>query len=391
MSLAPAPFRPRQMIRDFLATEAASGSVLVGAAIVALAIANSPLADGFTKGLHAEFAGLSLLHWVNDGLMAVFFLLVGLEIKRELISGQLSTAERRILPAVAAAVGMAVPALLYLLVVREGGDARRGWAIPAATDIAFALGVLALLGKRVPPSLRILLTAVAIIDDLGAIIIIALFYTAKLDLTALAVAGAGVGILVALNRVGVIRLTPYLIVGAGIWYFVRLSGVHATLAGVVVAIMIPLRIDPQRKPVPESPLYRLEHALNPLVAFGVAPLFALANAGVSFTGSIPASLIDPIPFGIIAGLVVGKQTGIFGAVWLMCRMGLATRPRGASWRQIYGISLLCGIGFTMSLFISGLAFGDGSSFDAAAKLGVLFGSVASAIMGYRVLSVAGKK
>lgn len=379
------------MLRDFLRTEAASGFVLIGAAALALIIANSPYAAQLVIVLHFDLLGLSLLHWINDGLMAVFFLLVGLEIKRELVDGELSTVQRRILPTIVAIAGMAVPAVFYLLIARDSIGSQRGWAIPAATDIAFALGVLALLGKRVPPSLRILLTAVAIIDDLGAIVIIAVFYTAKLDFTALAVAGAAVSVLFAMNRMRIVRLLPYLAVGTVVWYFVRLSGVHSTLAGVIVAMTIPLRVDSKQASTVVSPLYRLEHALSPIVAFAVVPLFAVANAGVSFAGFRISHLVTPIPLAIVIGLAVGKQVGIFTAIWLICRVRPALRPRGAGWRQIHGVSLLCGIGFTMSLFIAGLAFGEGTSSDAAAKLGILLGSLISALGGYWVLATARAK
>jgi NhaA family Na+:H+ antiporter len=371
------------MLRSFLATETASGFILVGAAAAALVVANSPLGDAYAVLLHREIAGLSVLHWVNDGLMAVFFLLVGLEIKREVIDGELSTTARRILPGIAAIAGMAVPALLYIVVARGDATALRGWAIPAATDIAFALAVLAVLGKRVPPSLRIFLTAVAIIDDLGAIVVIAIFYTASVDTAAVAAAIAGVAVLIALNRSRVTALWPYLMVGAVVWYFVHASGIHATLAGVAVAMTIPLQV--KHRP---SPLQRLERALNPLVSFGIVPIFGLANAGISFVGASIADLVTPLPLGIIAGLVVGKQAGVFGAVWMLCRLGVASRPRGASWRQIYGVAVLCGIGFTMSLFIASLAFSDGSANNHMAKLGIILGSVASAGAGYLTLAGA---
>lgn len=384
MTAGPAPLLPWRMLRSFLATEAASGFVLVGAAAAALVVANSPLAPAYAALLHVDIAGLSVLHWVNDGLMAIFFLLVGLEIKRELIEGQLSTTARRILPGVAALAGMAVPALIYLGTARGDPGTLRGWAIPAATDIAFALGVLAVLGKRVPPSLRIFLTAVAIIDDLGAIVVIAVFYTASIDLPALAAAAAGIAVLVACNRARVTALWPYLVVGATVWHFVHASGIHATLAGIAVAMTVPLRVTGSVSP----PLHRLEYRLNPLVSFGVAPIFGFANAGISFAGIRLADLVAPLPLAIVAGLVIGKQLGIFGTVWTLCRLGLASRPRGASWRQIYGVALLCGIGFTMSLFIAGLAFGDGSPNNRIAKLGIIFGSLVSAFAGYLVLAKA---
>ena len=377
--------RTHRMIRQFLAQEAAGGILLVAAAALAIVLANSPFADGYATLFTPYVGRLSVLHWINDGLMAVFFLLVGLEIKRELIEGELAAPARRILPGAAALAGMAVPALLFLGVAHGDPAAARGWAVPAATDIAFALGVLAVLGRRVPPSLRIFLTAVAIIDDLGAIVIIAVFYTASIDLAALAGAAAGLGVLIACNRARVTVLWPYLIVGAVVWYLVLLSGVHATLAGVAVALTIPIRGGEA------SPLHRLEHGLNPIVAFVVAPVFGFANAGIALGGVRAADVLAPIPLGIVVGLVVGKQLGVFGTVWALCATGIAARPRGASWRQIYGIALLCGIGFTMSLFIAGLAFGDGSAANGAAKLGIILGSLLSAAAGYLVLAGATKR
>lgn len=376
--------RPWTMLRTFLATEAASGFYLVAAAVAALIAANSPLAGAYAALLAIDLGGLSVLHWVNDGLMAVFFLLVGLEIKREVIEGELSTTARRILPGVAALAGMIVPALLYLGVAHGDAAAMRGWAIPAATDIAFALSVLAILGKRVPPSLRIFLTAVAIIDDLGAIVIIAVFYTASVDVAMLAAAAAGIAVLAAFNRAKVTALWPYALGGVVVWHFVHASGIHATLAGIAVAMTVPLRAESGAA----SALHRLEHRLNPIVAYGIAPLFGFANAGISFAGVGRTDIIAVVPLGIIAGLFIGKQAGVFGAVWSMCRLGLAQRPRGASWRQIYGVAILCGIGFTMSLFIAGLAFGDVGANNDIAKLGIIIGSLASAIAGYFVLAGA---
>lgn len=372
------------MLCEFLTTEAASGFCLGLAAAAALIAANSPLAGAYAALLDIDLGGLSVLHWVNDELMAVFFLLVGLEIKRETLEGELSTAARRILPGVAALAGMIVPALLYLSVAHGDAAAMRGWAIPAATDIAFALSVLAVLGKRVPSSLRIFLTAVAIIDDLGAIVIIAVFYTTSVDVAALATAAVGIAALAALNRARVTAIWPYALGGLVIWHFVHASGLHATLAGIAVAMTIPLRAAKGTA----SPLHRLERRLHPLVAFGIAPVFGFANAGISFAGVSPADIMAAVPLGIIAGLFIGKQVGVFGAVWTMCRLGLAQRPRGASWRQIYGVAILCGIGFTMSLFIAGLAFGDGGANNGIAKLGIIIGSLASAIAGYLVLAGA---
>ena len=360
----------------------------MGTAALALAIAQSPLADAYFAAQHRELAGLSLLHWINDGLMAVFFLVVGLEIKRELLDGQLSTWSRRVLPGVAALGGMAVPALLYLAF--NGGDPEtaRGWAIPTATDIAFALGVLALLGSRVPVSLKVFLTALAILDDLGAVVVIALFYTGELSPVFLALAGGALAALALLNRFGVVALTPYLLLGAALWAFVLRSGVHATLAGVALALTIPLRPTPGRPDDPHSPLHRLERGLHPWVAFGVLPLFGFANAGVSLAGVRADMLLAPLPLGIALGLFLGKQLGVFGAAWLAVRSGRAELPAHATWAQLYGIALLCGIGFTMSLFIGGLAFpGEAARMDAA-KLGVLCGSLVSGLVGWALLRVA---
>ncbi len=354
----------------------------MAAAIIALIAANSPLGPSYFRLLHVQIGQLSLLHWINDGLMPLFFLLVGLELKREVLDGQLATNARRILPGAAALAGMAVPALIYLLLTRDDPTAVRGWAVPAATDIAFALGVLALLGRRIPPSLKIFLTAVAIVDDLGAIVIIALVFTARLDLGALGLAAIGLAILAGMNRMKVNALAPYLVIGCGIWYATLQSGVHATLAGVAVALTIPLR----SADAAPSPLHRLEHALHPLIAFGVIPVFGLANAGLSFEGLTPSALLDPIPLGVVLALFLGKQLGVFGAIWILCRAGFADMPANATWRQLYGVALLCGIGFTMSLFIAGLAFGDGSHFAESAKLGIIVGSLLSALAGGALLA-----
>jgi len=373
---------PPSPLRDFLSNEAAGGYMLMAAATGALVIANSPVASDYFQLLHLQIGQLSLLHWINDGLMPLFFLLVGLELKREVLEGQLATNARRILPGAAALAGMAVPALIYLALTYNDPLAARGWAVPAATDIAFALGVLALLGRRIPPSLKIFLTAVAIVDDLGAIVIIALVFTAGLDFGALGFAAAGVVLLIGLNRMKVTALTPYLVIGLGVWYATLQSGIHATLAGVAVALTVPLRSDDAAP----SPLYRLEHALHPLIAFGVVPVFGFANAGLSFEGLTPAAALDPVPLGVVLALFLGKQFGVFGAIWVLCRAGLADMPAKATWRQLYGVALLCGIGFTMSLFIAGLAFGDGSHFARSAKLGIIVGSLLSALAGWALLA-----
>lgn len=383
---------PLAALRDFLKTEAAGGVVLMAAALAALIWANSGGAGWYHALLEAPVGvrfgpvGLEkhLIHWINDGLMAIFFLLVGLEIKRESLVGELSSRERAALPAIAALGGMAAPALVYVLFNLATPDTLRGWAIPAATDIAFAVGVLALLGSRVPASLRIFLLALAIIDDLGAIVIIAIFYTADLNLTALGLAGVGLAALAGLNRAGVRRLAPYLLVGAFLWVCVLKSGVHATLAGVAVAFAIPLRGD-DRVHHGHSPLETLEHALHPWVAFAIMPVFAFANAGVSLAGLTLDKLLAPVPLGIALGLFIGKQLGVFGAAWLAVKAGWCARPHGASWGQVYGVAIITGIGFTMSLFIGNLAFpGDGQA--AAVRLGVLGGSLLSALVGYVVLA-----
>ena len=366
---------------------AVAGLILVGATVAALVAANSPLASLYDAALHYTLLGLSVLHWINDGLMAVFFLLVGLEIKRELLVGALATASSRLLPGAAALAGMAVPAALYFSLTSGDPAAQRGWAIPAATDIAFALAVLATLGSRIPPQLRIFLTAVAIIDDLGAITVIGVFYTAQVHLALLAAAMSGLAVLVALNRRGVRHLAPYLLIGAGVWLAVQASGVHATLAGVAVALTIPL-YGRTGDDDAAGPLDRLEHALAPLVAFVVVPVFGFANAGIRFDHALARQATAPIPLAIVAALVIGKQAGVFGVVRLMAASGLATPPTGTTWRQMYGVALLCGIGFTMSLFIAGLAFGAGSANDTMAKLGILIGSLISAVAGHVVLRTA---
>lgn len=380
--------RPATAIRQLLQTEAAGGYVLMAAATLAIIVANSPLSDDYGHALHAYIGGLSVLHWINDGLMALFFLLVGLEIKRELIDGEMSSWPRRILPGAAALGGMVVPALVYLAVNRGHPANLNGWAIPAATDIAFALGVLALLGSRVPASLKLLLTAIAIIDDLGAIIIIAIAYTASIHFVALAAAAAGLAVLFGLNRLKVHALWPYLLIGAGVWFAVLQSGIHATLAGVAIAFTIPLRRTIGTPEDRGSPLLRLEHALAPICAFVVLPIFGFANAGVDLRGLGLADAVAPVPLGIMLGLLVGKQVGVFGAIAVLVKSGFADAPVNAGWRQLWGLSFLCGIGFTMSLFIAALAFGEGSAMDSAAKIGILAGSILSALAGWLILAGA---
>jgi NhaA family Na+:H+ antiporter len=383
--------QPLVAIRQFLRMEASGGILLVLASALALVVANSPL-----EHLYAALLGTTaevrvgtfsiakpFTLWINDGLMAVFFLLVGLEIKRELMQGELSSRERAILPAIAALGGMAVPAAIYAAINLGHGQNLQGWAIPSATDIAFSLGVLTLLGSRAPLSLKVLLTAIAIFDDLGAIVIIAVFYSTHLSLLSLSLAAVGLLVLLTLNLRGVRLIAPYVVVGAFVWVCVLKSGVHATLAGVAIAAAIPLSADAQR----QSPLKRMEHGLHPWVAFGVLPIFGFANAGVSFAGMGWDDLLDPITLGIALGLFVGKQVGIFGTIWASVRLGIAARPAGATWLQIYGMSVLCGIGFTMSLFIGSLAWSH-SDFDAAIRLGVLGGSLFSAVLGALLLAVA---
>jgi NhaA family Na+:H+ antiporter len=392
----PTSRQPRSALRTFLKSEAAGGIVLMAAAALALIVANSPLGEAYRHFLHLETGpvlspklGPMTLHlWINDGLMAVFFLLVGLEIKREFVDGRLSTWDQRRLPVIAAVVGMAVPAAIYLAFTMGADGLGRGWAIPAATDIAFAIGVLALLGSRAPTSLKLFLTTVAIADDLGAVAIIALAYTASLDLGALAAAAAILFIMYAMGRGGVRWLWPYLIGAALLWYVVLMSGVHATVAGVLAAAVIPIVTTPGAPDSADSPLHRLEHGLSPWVAFLIVPLFGFANAGVSLTGVGLDRLLAPLPLGIAAGLFLGKQLGILGAVWLAVRLGFATRLRGATWVQVWGVAMLCGIGFTMSLFIGALAFPGDPARVEEAKLGILAGSFLSAFGGYLVLRLA---
>jgi NhaA family Na+:H+ antiporter len=372
----------------FLHREAASGGALLVAAVAAFILSNSRLAWTYDALLHTPVSvrvgafsiDKPLLLWINDGLMAVFFFLIGLEVKREVLVGDLSTVRRAILPLIAAIGGMALPAAVYALINAGDEVGLRGWAIPAATDIAFAIAVLAVVGSRVPASLKIFLLALAIADDIGAIVIIALFYAHDLAPAALGLSAVGAVILFGLNRAGVRTFAPYLIVGIFMWACVLKSGVHATLAGVVVAFSIPLRSNDQGL----SMLERAENALEPWVHFGVAPMFAFANAGVSLGGFSLSSVLAPIPLGIALGLFLGKQIGIFCSTWTAVKLGLAEMPQGASWKQVYGIAVLGGIGFTMSLFIGTLAYPDPSS-AAAVRVGVLVGSIASAILGYAVL------
>ena len=369
--------------------EAAPGLLLLAAASVAVVLANSPLDWLYGAFLDTPVAvqvGALSLHkplllWINDGLMALFFFRVGLEIKHELLDGRLSDPRQAALPAIAALGGMVVPAAIYALVNAGNPAALRGWAIPTATDIAFALGALSLLGNRVPAALKVFLLALAILDDVGSILIIALFYTADLAPLSLALAALCAAGLVLLNRGGVTRIAPYVLIGIAMWVCVLKSGVHATLAGVFTALTIPAAAADPAEP---SPLRRLEHALEPWIAFGIMPLFAFANAGVSLAGVTLSSLLAPVPLGIALGLFAGKQIGVFGASWLAVRAGLCRLPAGVGWRHIHGASSLAGIGFTMSLFIGSLAFPSAAD-TASVRIGVLAGSLVSAAAGYLML------
>ena len=365
-------------VRDHLSGEAGPGVVLLAAAALALVVANSPWGGAYEHGLHAYLGPLSLLHWINDGLMAVFFLFVGLEVKREVVAGDLSTPAARRLPVIAAVAGMVVPALVYAGVIKGDPGLIHGWAIPSATDIAFAIGVLALVGSRAPASLKLFLTTVAIVDDIGAVAIIALAYTSGLKFAALAAAAVLVGLLFLLNRRGVRALWPYVLLALLLWVAVLQSGVHATVAGVLAALFVPLGDDEH------APLDRLEHALSPWVSYAILPIFGFANAGVAFGG---APLWAPLPLGVAAGLFLGKQLGVFGAMRGAVALRLAEKPEGAGWAQLYGVALLAGIGFTMSLFIGGLAFHDPVLIEEV-KVGVLAGSALSAVLGFAVLRFA---
>ena len=385
-------------LRDFLHSEAAGGVVLIAAALLAMIVANWPAtAHAYEALLHhatgpvlTPSLGPMTVHlWINDGLMALFFLLVGLEIKREFVDGRLASADRRRLPFIAAVAGMAAPALVFLIVAGAEPGLQPGWAIPAATDIAFAIGVLALLGSRIPSALKLLLTTVAIVDDMGAVAIIAVAYTETIQVFSLAGAGVALLVLYVLNRRKVMALWPYLLVGAALWLFVLQSGVHATIAGVLTAMLIPIRPSPGAPDDATSPLHRLEHALHPWVAFAIVLLFGFANAGVSLAGASLGTLAEPLVLGIALGLFLGKQFGIFGAIWGADRLGIARRPAGVSWAQLYGMALVAGIGFTMSLFIGGLAFADPALIERV-KIGVLAGSIASAMAGVVVLAACGK-
>nr|WP_208757889.1 Na+/H+ antiporter NhaA [Yersinia aleksiciae] len=380
------------MIRQFLRQEAAGGLILIFAAIVALLMANTPLQGIYQSFLDVpvsvKVASLDiskpLLLWINDGLMAVFFLVVGLEVKRELMEGSLAGRDKAVFPAIAALGGMLAPALIYLLFNGADEVTRQGWAIPAATDIAFALGVMALLGNRVPTGLKVFLLALAIIDDLGVIIIIALFYTHEVSVQALGIAAAAIALLGYMNWRGVGKTSAYLLVGLVLWVCILKSGVHATLAGVIVGFMIPLHTKDKR-----SPSESLEHGLHPWVAYLILPLFAFANAGVSLQGVSFSGLTSLLPLGIASGLFIGKPLGIFIFSWLAVKLGIAKLPDAINFKQIFAVSVLCGIGFTMSIFIASLAFeGADLALTTYSKLGILLGSTAAAIVGYSLLRLA---
>ena len=386
------PGRAIAALDEFLKLESAGGLMLIGAAMLALVCMNTPLSPLyqalFDIPVAVQVGSLAihkpLLLWINDGLMAVFFLLVALEIKREVLQGQLSSAQQVMLPAVCALGGMLVPALIYVAFNHGDALAINGWAIPAATDIAFALGVLTLFGSRVPASLKMLLMAIAVLDDLGAVVIIALFYTSSLSMTALVGAVVCLALMVTMNLRGVRSITAYLLVGLVLWIFVLKSGVHATLAGVAVGMMIPLRGGDEQE---ASPLEQLEHTLHPWVAYLILPVFAFANAGVGLLGIGMDALLDPVAIGIAAGLFLGKQAGVFGFAWIACTLGLARRPDDLGWGLIWGLSLLCGIGFTMSLFIGSLAFEQaGGPSLVSDRIGILVGSLLSAVVGAAVLA-----
>jgi NhaA family Na+:H+ antiporter len=381
-------------LREFLRLESASGFLLIIATVLAMVVVNTP-----AKPLYDMFLNMPvevrigqlelakpLLLWINDGLMAIFFFLIGLEIKREVLEGELSDPKRIILPAIGAIGGMAVPALVYVIFNLRDPIALSGWAIPAATDIAFALGILALLSPRVPTSLKLFLLTLAIIDDLGAIVIIAIIYSGELSWISLLVAAGALLILLLLNRRGVMAIAPYIMVGVVLWIAVLKSGVHATLAGVLLAFFIPLRVENENV---ESPLHILEHDLHPTVAYGILPLFAFVNTGISFQGLSLASLLNPVPLGIAMGLFFGKQVGVFGFAWVAIKLRLAQLPEGANWLGLYGVAALCGIGFTMSLFISSLAFEQiGTALAIDDRLGILAGSFLAGITGYIILRYA---
>lgn len=384
-------------LTEFFRFEASSGILLLFAAALAMIAENSTAESLYDTllGIPIEirigdfYIAKPMLLWINDGLMAIFFFLIGLEVKREYLDGELSQVSRIILPVIAAIGGMAIPAAIYTSFNWNDPTAIKGWAIPSATDIAFALAVLVLLGKRVPNTLKLFLMTLAIVDDLGAIIIIALFYTSNLSVLSLSIASVAIVILFTMNRLGVLALAPYLLVGVVLWAAVLKSGIHATLAGVLIALFIPFKKLPGES---TTQLEKLEHDLHPAVAYGILPLFAFANTGIPIDGLSIESLFHPVPLGIASGLFFGNQVGVFGFSWVTIKLGFAELPKGASWLQLYGVALLCGIGFTMSLFISSLAFEqDSSELAVDDRLGILMGSVLSAIFGYLILRFAVNK
>ena len=379
-------------LRQMVSHDTLGGLLLVTAALLAIIMANTPLSNYYNNFLSLPLSieigsyGIDkpLLLWINDGLMALFFFLIGLEVKRELMDGHLQSKDQIILPAFAAIAGIVTPALIYLVFNHDNPIAARGWAIPAATDIAFALGVFSLFGKKLPISLKLFLLSVAIFDDIAAIVIIALFYSQDLSTVSLAVAGAGIAALFVLNQVKVNYQSVYILIGVVVWVAVLKSGVHATLAGFSVALFIPLKVKNERG---ESMLKQLEHGLQPWVAFFILPVFAFSNAGVSLLGISINEMLNPITLGIMLALFLGNQIGIFGICWVMVKLGLAKLPSGTNWQQLYGVALLCGIGFTMSLFIGSLAFEDlDPDYINSVKIGVLAGSLLSAVLGSSVIS-----
>ncbi|MCF7821024.1 MAG: Na+/H+ antiporter NhaA [Mariprofundaceae bacterium] len=387
---------PLTPIQRFLQLEYASGLLLVIAAVVAMVVVNSPLKWIYDMLLDVPVEvrigtfsiAKPLLLWINDGLMAIFFFIIGLELKREILIGEMSELSKITLPVIAAVGGMAMPAAIYLLITWGDPVAIQGWAIPSATDIAFALGVLSLLGNRIPTSLKLFLLALAIADDFGAIIIIAIFYTQDLTMASLIIASVVIVLLFIINRRGCMRIAPYMLLGFVLWAAVLKSGVHATLAGVLLALFIPIR---QREDGGESPLEELENDLHPIVAFAILPLFAFANSGISLQGMSFATLLEPVPLGVALGLFLGNQGGIMLLVWATVRLGIARLPDGVTWLQMYGVAILCGIGFTMSLFIGSLAFEQGATGHVIHdRLGILVGSIASAVIGYAVLRFASR-
>jgi NhaA family Na+:H+ antiporter len=377
----------------FFKLEAASGLVLLFAAIIALVISNSEMSIHYYEILNSYLSlglgnfklKLSVLHWINDVLMAIFFFLVTLEIKREFIQGELSNPKQAVLPIIGAVGGMLVPALIYIVINLGDSVTLKGWAIPSATDIAFSLGVLSLLGKRVPLSLKVFLTALAIIDDLGAIVIIAFFYSGKIQTTYLILMLVAVIILLILNRLNVKNFLPYLIVGIFLWEFTHASGIHATIAGVLLALTIPHKDKKNKNFHKNSMLIKLEHFISPYVAFGIMPIFAFANAGVSLEGVNMASLLNPVPFGIFCGLFFGKQIGVFLFSYLSIKLKFAEMPNNSNWATFYGVGVLTGIGFTMSLFVGNLAFVGAEQHLDGVKIGVLLGSLASTLFGYIII------